>query len=438
MQPCAKKRSSSANQPKKPQARKSNAGQKPKRPTPPTQKKAAPKKPNACAPKAKSKSVSFAEEHDFAQTCQRPDSTTYGTAGQCRKGTPTTAKQEPEKKPKSAPKPAAAAGGGSLQDAVGTAVEIEMIRALGGTMTPEMEDKLARNMEIAKSKNAETNVDVIKNGAKEGADDLKKYLETKGMTEVTEVHWTGPQKAGDMDRITGLKGLTPSNNQADFIVEGKDANGNKVFEGVSVKTQSSKNFTPAGAANLKSGSFKQDAAQLGLSKEGIKLATDIKDLRERTYPKGLSASGKKQWLRSLNKDEYDAVIRNNNAVISNYVTSMKTSMNKLSTEEMRARLGTKLGAPTGAGRALPSSKVTVFKGGTAKNPGRVLVEDAYSNKLINSVAKATAFKTEVQGGGQGVITYGKINGEWKKLITDRVRFSSGRPLEGSLRIDSSK
>ena len=89
MQPCAKKRSSSANQPKKPQARKSSAGQKPRKPTPPTQKKPAPKKPNACAPKAKSKSVSFAEVYDF-QLCQRPDGSHYGTGGTCRKGTPTT------------------------------------------------------------------------------------------------------------------------------------------------------------------------------------------------------------------------------------------------------------------------------------------------------------------------------------------------------------
>jgi len=89
MQPCAKKRSSSANQPKKPQARKSNAGQKPRKPAAPTQKKTAPKKPNACAPKAKSKSVSFAEVYDF-QLCQRPDGSHYGTGGTCRKGTPTT------------------------------------------------------------------------------------------------------------------------------------------------------------------------------------------------------------------------------------------------------------------------------------------------------------------------------------------------------------
>jgi hypothetical protein len=89
MQPCPKKRSSSANQPKKPEARKSNAGQKPRKPAPPTQKKTAPKKPNACAPKAKSKDVSFAEVYDF-QLCQRPDGSHYGTAGVCRKGTPTT------------------------------------------------------------------------------------------------------------------------------------------------------------------------------------------------------------------------------------------------------------------------------------------------------------------------------------------------------------
>ncbi len=57
---------------------------------------------------------------------------------------------------------------------------------------------------------------------------------------------------------------------------------------------------------------------------------------------------------------------------------------------------------------------------------------------MNNVAKATAFKTEMQSGGQGVTTFGKINGSWVKLVTDRVRLTSGRPLEGSLRIDSSK
>lgn len=34
------------------------------------------------------------EWHDFAQTCQRPDGSTYGTSGQCRKGTPTTKDEE--------------------------------------------------------------------------------------------------------------------------------------------------------------------------------------------------------------------------------------------------------------------------------------------------------------------------------------------------------
>jgi hypothetical protein len=42
--------------------------------------------------------LAFAEAYDFAR-CQRPDGSFYGTAGQCRKGSPAGAKQE-ESKPK--------------------------------------------------------------------------------------------------------------------------------------------------------------------------------------------------------------------------------------------------------------------------------------------------------------------------------------------------
>jgi hypothetical protein len=42
---------------------------------------------------AKKGAMSFSE-FDFAQTCQRPDGSTYGTSGQCRKGTPTTKDEE--------------------------------------------------------------------------------------------------------------------------------------------------------------------------------------------------------------------------------------------------------------------------------------------------------------------------------------------------------
>ncbi len=44
------------------------------------------------------------EIFDFAQKCQRPDGSIYGTAGQCRKGTPVKGEVEEKKKTKSKPK----------------------------------------------------------------------------------------------------------------------------------------------------------------------------------------------------------------------------------------------------------------------------------------------------------------------------------------------
>jgi hypothetical protein len=42
--------------------------------------------------------VNFSESEDYAQLCQRPDGSVYGTTGQCRKGSPTSAQPQKPKR----------------------------------------------------------------------------------------------------------------------------------------------------------------------------------------------------------------------------------------------------------------------------------------------------------------------------------------------------
>jgi len=112
MQPCAKKRGSGAQQPKKPGGTKSGGGApkskapaQPKKPSAPKK----PKKPNPCAPEAKkSNDTTFSEEFDF-MLCQRPDGSYYGTAGVCRKGVQTTREEAVKAIESSTGKPLSAA-----------------------------------------------------------------------------------------------------------------------------------------------------------------------------------------------------------------------------------------------------------------------------------------------------------------------------------------
>jgi len=168
MQPCAKKRSSTANQPKKPGGTKSGAA-KPKKPAAPKKpsapkKPAAPKKPNACAPKAKkSNDTTFSEEFDF-MLCQRGDGSYYGTSGTCRKGTETTRDETLAKIEKSASglSPETKAKLAKLNDEdlgrVATAVEKQ-------GLTPEQGQQVARGVEKLRGEAA--------GGKKEGGANLQ-------------------------------------------------------------------------------------------------------------------------------------------------------------------------------------------------------------------------------------------------------------------------
>jgi len=297
--------------------------------------------------------------------------------------------------------------GGSTATGVGTAHELSMLKELGVKLSDSESKSLDENLERSGDKK-----DVVQKLAKENAKDLKSQLEKEGYT-IDEVVWTAQLRGDGLAKAAGIEGLNERNNQSDILFKVTNKDGEKETLGVSLKAATGSTTYPRDIPffNGGLGTESRRFGLQGLDEETNKMAADARSKLGITS-KGQSAQKAAIKGDASLKKQADA----EGAKITQLVRDrMINQMQTMDQNELRGLLSTMTGAPTGAGAALKTYKLT----GYAKGSQSTKIEDAVDGRVPRALREAARF-TIVPTGNSSI----RIEADGVPLMKVRAKYAS--------------
>lgn len=363
------------------------------------------------APEAYEFMEQHADEHWDFKTCVYPGGEAYGIEDgkQCRKAPEGSV---PEK-----------AKAGQASAGAGTAHELALAKELAGSFDKIVagkgsEEIYNKNMEISKA-SGETATRV----AKQNAEDLRNELKKRGMESIDEIIWTAQLRGDNLAKAAGVEGLSDKNNQSDILVKGKDKDGNEMVYGVSLKVATSSSTKYPNDIPFFNGGLKKEAERLGVSEVSENAAKSMKKALKDIGVKSATAAAAKKEIRE-NEETKAKADAAGKRILEEARDGLVSGLSNKSAEEVRAFLSSMTGAPSGAGRNLPTLKLTGYSSGKKTTK----IEDAIEGKVAKAIAGAKDFQIE-KAGASAV----KIVADGVPVMKVRVKWES-QALGSSLKI----
>ncbi|QBP06017.1 hypothetical protein [Synechococcus phage S-B68] len=320
-------------------------------------------------------------------------------------------------------KDAAEARAGGTSAGAGTVHEIALLQALGGTLSETDQQKLEQNLSISGA-NGQAAYEI----AQQNAEDLKTELGVRGITDIDDIVWTAQLRGEGLAQATGIEGLSDKNNQSDIIVKGKDANGNPVQYGVSLKVATSSSTKYPNDIPFFNGGLGKESARFG-AEELVNTTKDkINAALQELGVEGGSAKQIKAAIRAdadLKKKADEAGLE----ILQDIRDEMINSLADKDVEAMRELFSTMTGAPTGDGQKLPTLKLTGYAHGNRKTK----IEDSLHGTVPMAIRTAQEFTFEPAGkSGIRVLADGvpvmKLRSKWEsQALGSSIKFSGESP-----------
>ena len=289
--------------------------------------------------------------------------------------------------PDPSPKDKAEAQAGGTSAGAGTVHELALLDAMGGELSEVDQQKMMKNLEIS-GENGKKAYEV----ARQNAVDLNKELQVRGVTQVDDIVWTAQLRGEGLAAATGIPGLSDKNNQSDIIVKGKDAQGNPVQYGVSLKVATSNSTKYPNDIPFFNGGLGKEAARFGAT--GV-----VDDFKKETQDAlkelGITATGAANIKKEIrgNEETKKKADAAGKKIMANIRDKMVKSLEGKDTEQMRELFSTMTGAPTGDGQKLPTLKLT----GYANGKRTTKIEDSLNGTVPMAIRTAEDFQFEPVG-----------------------------------------
>ena len=289
--------------------------------------------------------------------------------------------------PDPSPKDKAEARAGGTSAGAGTVHELALLDAMGGELSEVDQEKLMKNLDIS-GENGRKAYEI----ARKNAADLNKELQVRGVTDVDDIIWTAQLRGEGLAAATGIPGLSDKNNQSDIIVKGKDANGNPVQYGVSLKVATSKSTKYPNDIPFFNGGLGKEAARFGA--DGV-----VDDFKKETQAAlkdlGITATGAANIKKEIrgNEETKKKADEAGRKIMANIRDKMVKSLEGKDVDQMRDLFSTMTGAPTGDGQKLQTLKLT----GYANGPRTTKIEDSLNGTVPMAIRTAEDFQFEPVG-----------------------------------------
>ena len=289
--------------------------------------------------------------------------------------------------PDPSPKDKAEAQSGATSAGAGTVHELALLDALGGELNEIDQQKLMKNLEIS-GENGKKAYEI----ARKNAADLNKELAVRGVTDVDDIVWTAQLRGEGLAAATGIPGLSDKNNQSDIIVKGRDASGNPVQYGVSLKVATSKSTKYPNDIPFFNGGLGKEAARFGA--DGV-----VDDFKKETQAAlkelGITSTGAAKIKKEIreNEETKKKADEAGRKIMANIRDKMVKSLEGKDVDQMRELFSTMTGAPTGDGQKLPTLKLT----GYANGPRTTKIEDSLNGTVPMAIRTAEDFQFEPVG-----------------------------------------
>lgn len=289
--------------------------------------------------------------------------------------------------PDPSPKDKEEAKTGANSAGAGTVHELALLDALGGELSEVDQEKLMKNLDISGESGRKAYEIARKNAA-----DLNKELQVRGVTDVDDIIWTAQLRGDGLAAATGIPGLSDKNNQSDIIIKGKDANGNPVQYGVSLKVATSDKTKYPADIPFFNGGLGKEAKRFGADTVVADFKKETEDALKELGIKSTTAAKRKAEIRETEETKKKAA-EAGRKVMANVRDKMAKALEGKDVEQMRELFSTMTGAPTGDGQKLQTLKLT----GYAHGKRTTKIEDSLNGTVPMAIRTAEDFQFEPSG-----------------------------------------